>query len=804
MSETISVAIPIPTTDAFYYSVPAELQDGVEIGKRVVVPFRNRRALGFIVGVDKAPGDMELREVIDIIDDTPLFDSKRLRFFRWISEYYVASLGLVLKASHPGGLTLGLKNTVNITDSGLEAAQSGNVSGHEGRVLNTLKNSGVITTQKLLNLVDNTSHQLLYSLGRRGFLEFNYEFKSDPKIQYERVIVTRGGPDERGAEIRRKPAKNRIFEYVAEHKRVPYPHLKELFGGVGEHIKWLESKGFVDIELEEVVRDPFAAIVGSQSEPPDLTVDQRIASEKISAAIETAEFAPFLLHGVTGSGKTEVYMRAIAQVIANNKEAIFLVPEISLTPQLVSRLKGRFGADVAVIHSGLSEGERFDAWRRAGSGEVKIIIGARSAIFAPFKNIGIIVVDEEHESTYKQDETPSYNARDLALVLGKMTESVVVLGSATPSVESYNNARKKKFNYLSLPLRIGDTTLPKVNIADMRGKERELFSDTLLDAIKQNYEDGHQTILFINRRGYSSLLLCSQCGQMLTCPNCSIKLTYHRDDNTVRCHYCGLREPPAAKCRECGGRMRGIGLGTQRVEEELKKILPDARVARMDRDTVSGKQKLLSLYKRLEANEIDVLIGTQMVAKGHDLPGVTLVGVLSADQSLGIPDFRSGERTFQLITQVAGRSGRGRVGGNVIVQTYNPEHPSIKYAINQDSASFLKNETELRNQLDYPPFSKLVNIKMSGRREEGAKETAKRAEKISASMLSGLPAGTIELIGPSPSPIYKIKNRYRWQLLVKSKNISVARKFSRSLVSVLRQDSPDTRISIDIDPMNFS
>lgn len=806
MKETIRVAIPIQNEETFYYSVPLYLQDGIQVGKRVLVPFKSKRALGFTVGFGKPPEGLALREIIDIVDEEPLFDEKRLEFLNWIARYYLTSLGIVLKSAHPGGLGITLKKVIKITEKGTNPPGKDRLDEIERLILKTLSISGEITVKRLLGIVEGATYEILNSLRRRRFIDFGYELSSDPKVKIEKIIVAEEHASLGDGAKRIGSTKYQIFDFILTHERVPYTEIKEVFGDVSRHIRWLEDRGFIKIEHEEISRDPFSEMTSSDEVPPKLTPDQEMAFHKIKEAIGRGRFSSFLLHGVTGSGKTEVYLRVIGEVIKNGKEAIVLVPEISLTPQLVKRFRGRFGKEVAVIHSALSDGERFDAWRMARRGEVKIIIGARSAIFAPFKNLGVIVVDEEHESSYKQDESPRYNARDLSLVLGKMINAVVVLGSATPSVESYANALKEKFTYLSLPLRVQDRPLPEVEIVNMRGEKGEIFSQRLRGAIKENYSGGGQTILFLNRRGFSTLIICPMCGDRLMCPNCTISLTYHIKEDSLRCHYCGISERFIKNCRKCEANLRTIGMGTQKIEEELKRMLSQARVARMDRDSMGGKVKLLNLYGRLEKGEIDILVGTQMVAKGHDLPGVTLVGVISADLALGIPDFRAGERTFQLITQVAGRAGRGDHPGRVIIQTYNPEHPSIRFAVEHDSTGFLNEELQLREELGYPPFSRVVNFRFGGRTESETANVAKGSGEIARRLVSKLLIGAIKILGPSPSPIYKIRNQYRWQMLMESSDLNMLHRFSRQLMNTLSRASGSSRVkvSIDVDPIGLT
>jgi primosomal protein N' (replication factor Y) len=806
MKEVLQVAIPIPNEDTFSYSVPSHLRGGIEIGKRVVVPFKNRKMLGFIVGLAEPPEGISLRDASDIVDEEPLFDEKRLDFLKWVSRYYMTSLGIVLKAAHPGGLGISLRRVVKLCKHKEDVARKKRLSHYEEVVLKTLTSIPGITVERLFNILDGLTHETLNSLRRKELIEFDYELRSDPKIKTETILSPIDGSNMNEAFGRRSPAKAKILEYVLSHEQVPYTSIKEVFGDVRRHVRELSKSGFIKIEQVEISRDPFSVIPLNHESPPILNPDQELAFRKITDSIAREKFVPYLLHGVTGSGKTEVYLRVIEDVIGRGKEAIVLVPEISLTPQLVKRFRGRFGKKVGVIHSALSEGDRFDAWRQASRGSVSVIIGARSAIFAPFKNLGIIVVDEEHEASYKQDESPCYNARDLALVLGKMTNSVVILGSATPSVETYANAEKQRFTYLSLPLRVEDRTLPALEIVDMRKEKEKVFSKILRGAIVENSNNGRQTILFLNRRGFSSFVACQACGEIVSCPNCSISLTYHVRDNSIKCHYCGISGQLFDHCLKCGKELKGLGMGTQKVEDEVKSILPTATISRMDSDAVVGKNKLLRLYDRLEKGEVDVLIGTQMVAKGHDLPGVTLVGVVSADQSLGIPDFRAGERTFQLVTQVAGRAGRGDEPGRVIVQTFNPDHPSIKFALEQDSVGFLKEELKLRDDLEYPPFSKLVNFRFQGRVESDTVNAAGIAGELARKLVSKMPIGVIKILGPSPAPIYKIRNRYRYQMLLKSRNVRALHNFSKKLSIMLRESriSRNVKIQTDVDPFNFN
>jgi primosomal protein N' (replication factor Y) len=532
---------------------------------------------------------------------------------------------------------------------------------------------------------------------------------------------------------------------------------------------------------------------------PEATPDQMAVLGEISKGIHSNRFSPFLIHGVTGSGKTEIYLRAIEEVLALGKEAIVLVPEISLTPQLLSRFKDRFGENLALLHSRLGRGERYDQWRRILRGEVGIAIGARSAIFAPFKNLGIIIVDEEHEPSYKQEEKLKYQTRDLAVVRAKQVDATLLLGSATPSLESYYNAEKGRFRLLRLPERIEGRPLPQVEVVDMK-KGEGLLSEKVRTALRENMEAEKQSLLFLNRRGFANFILCPDCGFTFQCPNCSVTLTHHLKDRSLRCHYCDYSIESPGDCPKCRGyRLRGIGIGTERLEQEIQSLFPGARVERMDRDTTTRRHSHQQILKKLEGGHIDILVGTQMIVKGHDFPNVTFVGVISADTSLHFPDFRSSERTFQLLTQVAGRAGRGESTGKVIIQTFNPDHYSILRAKDHDFSGFYKEEIQFRNALDYPPFSRLVNFRITGNNEKRTEEITVEMGQVGQSLLrESYPRG-IDLLGPSKAPFSKMKGRYRWQMLAKGKSSRSLHQFARELANRLDEKAKGIGVHLDID-----
>ncbi|HBI24679.1 MAG TPA: primosomal protein N' [Nitrospiraceae bacterium] len=537
--------------------------------------------------------------------------------------------------------------------------------------------------------------------------------------------------------------------------------------------------------------------------PPILTPHQEGVLSTIRESLKKGDFSVHLLHGITGSGKTEIYMHSIDYVTKSGKSSIVLVPEIAITPQLITRFFARFKERVAVLHSGLTHNERIWEWLKIMEGKVDVIIGVRAAVFAPVKNLGLVVIDEEHEHSFKQEDGFRYNARDLAIMRAKLSRASVILGSATPSLESFYNTTTKKYIYLSLPERINRRPLPPVRIVDMRKKEGfSIFTDELLEALKQRLNNGEQSLLFLNRRGFSPFLLCLDCGYSPECPNCSVSLTYHKSDNSLHCHYCDYRITPPDTCSKCSGhKFRAFGAGTQRVEEELKKIIPGIRVVRMDRDTTTKRHSHHQIFKSMENKEADVLIGTQMVTKGLDLPEITLVGVLFADSSLHLPDFRSAERTFQFITQVAGRSGRGDKVGEVIVQTFNPDHYSIRYASMHDFEGFYKEESSFRKTLGYPPYKRLVRILIKGNNKELVESSA---ERFKAALDEKRREGT-DILGPVPAPLIRIRGKFRWHIIMKANDSRTLNRIIKNSLKAFNASSKHKHglIEIDVDPLNL-
>ncbi len=751
----IEVAIPLPLERTFHYLVPSILASQVEVGKRVLAPFGRRKLTGYILGkADSA--EEELKEIFDLLDREPLFTARELEFLRWTANYYLHPLGEVLKSALPTGINI------------------------ESRLQTALAPDGSVVKAEVLTGGKRVKTAVFYRM-------------------------TASSADLGPLKGRRAA----VIEFLRETGESTAAALRRDCGADAALLKDLLERGHIMAEEREVYRDPFRAEVFERDAPYFLNKAQDEALAVICAAAANGGFAPYLLHGVTGSGKTEVYLQAIAHVMALGKTALVLVPEIALTPQLVRRFKLRFECGIAVLHSALSDGERYDEWRRIRRGEASIVIGARSAIFAPLQRIGIIVVDEEHDPSYKQSEGLRYNARDLALVRGKMERACVVLGSATPLMTSFHAAQNGKLGYLDLPLRVRDLPMPDVELLDGRGRKGETFLPRMTAAIEENLGQGGQTLLFINRRGFATYLVCAECGHVLHCPNCSVTLTFHRLKGRHFCHYCDFSVPAPSVCPSCRSpEITLLGRGTERVEEEVKALFPHARVGRMDRDTTRGRGGHGRILKALEAGRIDILVGTQMIAKGHDFPGVTLVGVVSADATLNLPDFRSAERTFQLITQVMGRAGRGDAPGRVLVQSLAPDHYAIARAVAHDYAGYYAEELAFRQEAGYPPFSHLAALVLSG---NNGTEVEKAAE-MSAGLLRALRLelrGRVEILGPAAAPLSKVRGRFRWQLLLKAAGRSDLHRLLAAFKGRLRATGrspllPATvRLAIDVDPVEL-
>ncbi|MBI2876862.1 MAG: primosomal protein N', partial [Candidatus Tectomicrobia bacterium] len=678
---------------------------------------------------------------------------------RWMADYYLAPWGEIIKIALPAAIHLKGIRYLAITPAGREALKAGDAEGELRAILQRIARRKRIRRDSLINSLcgaggENVLHPLL------------------PRSRVERILSLL---QEKGWT---EPA------WGGDTPPGRAPRLASLPSGL--------------------------ALQGASPLSHVPNPDQARALEEIGKALVGGRFVPFLLHGVTGSGKTEVYLQAMAQALACQRQALLLVPEIALTPQLIAQISGRFGERVAVFHSGLSPAQRLIQWRRIKGGQVEIAVGARSAIFAPFERLGLIVIDEEHESSYKQEEGPRYHARDVGLMRGKLTGATVILGSATPSLESFHNALHGKYRYLKLPHRVEGRPLPQVRMIDMRVERdergrRPVLSSPLKEAIAVRLAQGEQVLLFLNRRGFAAFIQCLDCGFIFQCPHCDVSLTYHRAERVLKCHYCGERQPVADLCPQCRGtRLLPFGLGTQRIEREVRKTFPGACVARMDRDvTQRGPAAILEILQGLREQRIDILIGTQMVAKGHDYPGITLVGVISAEASLNIPDFRAAERTFQLLTQVAGRAGRGEIPGEVLIQTHTPLHYALACAVEHNYEEFYSQETLFRQKLRYPPYSRAIALMLECPQEaEGEKASHLLGELLRRQARTR----KVKMLGPERAILSKLRNLYRWQIWFSGPDSRLLHEVVQEGVKSYRQSSASSRavqIHIDVDPLDL-
>ena len=747
-----------------------------------------------------------------MMDTEPSVSESQLRLARWMADYYVTSLGIVLKTMLPSVLTDTSRDVVTL-HNGLRRK----LSPREARLVEALTPGASHSLRALKRgLRMGSIWPEIRALTAAGMISVETLPPRPPPVKTARVVrVARWIDDieELNESVGRARRQADAYQALAGYGgTVELAHLTGQAGFSRGVIRGLEEKGLALVEDREVERDPFASIPVSQNQAHTPTDRQEKVIRMLASAFDAGPGEPFLLHGVTGSGKTLVYIKLLDHVLARDRGAIVLVPEISLTPQTVARFRAHFGDQVAVLHSALSDGERFDAWRQLHSGRRRIAVGARSALFAPVSNLGVIVVDEEHEGSYKQSEAPRYQARDMAVVRSAEEGALCVLGSATPALESWHNVERGRFRLASLPDRVGGGKLPPVRVIDLRearkkSKDKEearseaglVLTAPLVEAMRARLDRGEQTILLLNRRGYSSFVQCRECGDVEICPACSISLTYHRGKSRLVCHHCHHEQPAPERCPRCGSTDLSFrGLGTEQVERVVAETLPKARLARMDVDTTSGKWSHHEILGRVERGEVDILLGTQMIAKGLDFPGVTLVGVVNADVGIHLPDFRATERTFQLLSQVAGRAGRGELGGEVLIQTALPEHYAIQAALAHDYVAFATRELDERRRPAYPPLIRLVNVVVSSPKPEDAAGNAEAGARwLSTHVISRTP---VDLIGPAPSPIERLHGRWRWHFLLRSSSVKALGVAARRLQSDFRTSGGDVRITIDRDP----
>ncbi|MFZ5863525.1 MAG: replication restart helicase PriA [Nitrospirota bacterium] len=780
----------------YHYNIPSELRTAVRPGVRVRVPFGARVLDGYVVRLVERTDIETCKSVLDVLDERPIIDATILQFSQWIADYYLAPWGRVLAAVVPSGLKARAAKRVAVTDAGRAVDASAVRGGARRRLLAILSAQRKPVTLAQLERLGG-SPTAIPGLIQAGWVA-DHDASPRKPVGRRRLYASLP-PDGPSAAARPRGLKQQaVLDAVIASGGA---FVSDLGPGAAAACRSLEAKGAVVLSARETVQDPYRD-VADREPAPALTESQQRAVGAVSEAIGSEKFSPFLLWGVTGSGKTEVYLRAMAAALDLGRGALLLVPEISLTSQIVGRVRGRFGDTVAVLHSGLSNAERLEAWERVRRGDARIALGTRSALFAPLPRPGLIVIDEEQDGSYKQDDGVRYHARDSALVLGRACGAAVVLGSATPSLESYANAVSGRYRLLSLPERVQARGLPAVRIVDLRTDEAPdgLFSRALREAIDQRLARREQVVLVLNRRGFAPVVVCRDCGTTVQCEHCSVGLTFHRGRGRLCCHYCGLTATPRDRCAECGGhRVMLEGVGTEQVEARVRAEWPQARVARMDRDTTGSKWAHETLLAAMRRGDADVLVGTQMVAKGHDLPNITLVGIINADVGLSLPDFRAGERIFQLLTQAAGRAGRGDRPGEVILQTRRPSHDVLAFAQHHDVAGFYEREIERRRELGYPPFGRLAIILISGAHEAEVIDVAKRLVRdANAASSEG-----VAVLGPAPAPLWRLKGRHRWQIVLKGPQGPAVRRTARAMTTRVGDGLPrGIRVDVDVDPQH--
>lgn len=811
------VAIPVHVSSTFIYRLPVSKQYLAQAGSRIVVPFGRKFVTGYIVAVMEglrsgtSLQESDIKDAKEILDSMPLVTPELLALTRWVADYYLAPWGEVIKAALPPGISPAIDQFLSVTEKG--RAEIGKISSDEtlsGRQ-RLLRLAGKTEETELTTLANQLPSAQITKLAREleqdGLVKITQRSRGDfVKAKFERRVRLLAGEK---AEAGRKLTEGqlRILEALKNHDSLALPDLLMQANVSSSSVSTLRKRNLLQIFEQRLRRDPLGDSTIEQLKDYVLTEDQLRVLADIDEATREARYAAFLLHGVTGSGKTEVYIRAMRLALSLGRSALMLVPEIALTPVFSRRLRMHFGDRVAIFHSSLTRGERFDEWTRVRNGDARIVIGTRSAVFAPIKELGLVIVDEEHESTYRQQDSPHYNGRDTAIVRAQKESAVVILGSATPSLESFHNAQTGKYRYLQMPNRLGKRPMASAEIIDMRDvfarhHKPQVFSDELLAAIKDTHQKREQSIILLNRRGYSSFVLCRSCGESVQCPNCDVTLTYHRSERAIICHYCNHREAAPQQCPNCQGRyIYYVGEGTQQIEELLKKAFPELMIARIDRDTASHRGSFEQSLSDFGSGKIDLLVGTQILAKGHDFPNVTLVGVVSVDAGMALPDFRAAERTFQLLTQVAGRAGRGDRGGKVLIQTYHPYHYALRHASAQDFAGFYGEEIRHRENHTYPPFVSLASLLVHGtdlaRVRSDAGELRKELDLANTER-------TVRVLGPAPAPLARLKGEHRMQLIVKCRNRRELRKVIDEALKALGERKISARsISVEIDPVSI-
>ena len=813
----VELALPLPLRQTFTYRLPQHLQENIKIGSRLLVPFGKRNITGYVVELHETLDEAleieesQIKDALELLDEEPLLTDEILRLTNWTADYYASSWGEVLKASLPAGVNVETEQIVQITSNGRdELLKVSSAKTAKVQLLKYLAEHEEVSMRELgKQFGTSTANRIIRELTKQNWvLTFlrNLSTKTKPKRRKavrlsEQLAVSR-------EQFVLNEKQEEIVRILLENEgEIGFAELLEQADVSASVIQTLEKKGMVETFVREVFRDPLQDAKLPELNDFVLTDGQSEAFELIKKALDSESYQAFLLFGITGSGKTEIYIRAMKTALESGKSSLMLVPEISLTPVFSRRLRAVFGDEVAILHSSLSAGERFDEWRRIRKGSARVVIGTRSAIFAPLVNVGIIIVDEEHDGSYRQQESPFYNARDLAVVRANFAQAIVVLGSATPSLETFYNAKQGKYTLLTLPNRIDNGRLAKAELVDMRNVFREngkdeVFSPELLTAIEETHAKGEQSIILLNRRGFSQFVLCRSCGETIRCQNCDITLTFHRRDNVLMCHYCGFRAKVPTKCPFCDSKfIYFIGEGTEQLEDILRRKFSKLRIERIDRDSMSRRGKLEGLLQDFSEHKIDMLVGTQMLAKGHDFPNVTLVGVVSVDAGLALPDFRSAERTFQLLTQVAGRAGRGDLQGRVLIQTFYPDHYALQHACTQSYENFYAEEVRFRQKLGYPPFVALASILVHHANYNYAFDNATILKECLQNANSERQA---RILGPAPAPLARLKGEHRLQMLIKAVNRKKLRELLDFGLHEAQEKFCDLKtVNVEIDPINL-
>jgi primosomal protein N' (replication factor Y) (superfamily II helicase) len=825
MSAFCDVAMPVPLDQAFTYAVPLGMMPVV--GGRVLVPFRREQMSGVVVRLHETPPPVEAKPLLSVMDAEPLVSLELMELAQWIAAYYVAPIGEVLRAMLPLTNEVRRENHYRITGYGQTVLQQGADIGASRRsrlsaedqqqeytVLNALSQEETLSARSISSAT-GARRPLLDGMVRKKWIIREQQATARPEGRKHKVAVLVDGA--RLPKLN-APQQALLAELAAAGGRLQVAALRER--GLSESsLQTLVRHGAVQLEEQETVFH-MSGLSARNAAAVNLTEEQTEALAHIVAAMDAAKFSTTLLYGVTGSGKTAVYLAAMQHAVARGKSVLLLVPEIGLTPAMAAELYAGFGDAAALLHSALTPSERAEQWRRIQTGEARVVVGTRSAVFAPVEGLGLIIVDEEHDASYKQEENPRYHGRDVAVMRGSLAGVPVVLGSATPSLESWRNAERGKYQRVVLSQRVAERPMPEVERIDMRvefqetGEER-VFSRRLLAEIGETLERGEQALVLLNRRGYSFVVLCRACGERLECVNCAIALTFHKAPDSIEdqpaaghrleCHYCGYRRTVPRLCPKCNSEyLYFFGAGSQQGEEKLLELFPNARIGRMDRDTVRGRHDLERLLTRLHSGEINLLVGTQMIAKGHDIHGVTLVGVVGADHALSMPDFRAAERVFQLLTQVGGRAGRGDLPGRVVVQTYYPEHYAIQYAAQHDFEKFAAREMHFRKHLFYPPFTALANVLVRGKKLEEVAGWVATLGRWFERQRAERAMGDVRVLGPAASPIARIKGVYRFHFLLKAQRREALSKLLREMLAhAAHEGIPRQQIVVDVDAVSL-